>query len=159
MNEASAESPVEAGTDRGPGSEDEDCSWAPRRSYELRILRESRIWIAASGYVARVLNTANALEGLGGDDRLRIELDPGLHFELRVLDAETDEPVAGVLFRSATAGTLRSDDEGWARLAADHWSTFEVEKPGYEPETWDPEWEVLRGQQAFYMFSVDTSDG
>jgi len=131
--------------DRGPGTEAWSDSYAPRRRFSLRLLPDARWSVKSHGYVTRELDLWTALEALGPDERLRVELEPGLDHAFQVLDADTLDPVAGALFRSPTAGEARTDAGGRVRLRADHWSAYRVTKDGYEPADWDPDSDLLWG--------------
>jgi hypothetical protein len=134
---------------RGPGTERWNNSYAHRRRFELRVLPDSRWLIKSHGYIARELRLAEALAELEPGERLTVELDPGLDHTFRILDADTNAPVAGVVMRSATAGEVRSDASGRVHLVSDHWSTYRMTKEGYEPEDWDPDDWLLWGNGTF----------
>ena len=129
--------------DRGQGTERHDNGYAGRRSFELRVLPESRWHVAAKDHLTKTLRIAEALAALGEGEVLRVELERGLEHELVVLDAETGAPLEGVVLRSPTAGEARTDAAGRVRVSADHWSVYSVHKDGFESTTFDPEDHVL----------------
>jgi len=137
--------------DRGPGTEAWSDSYAPRRRFSLRLLPDARWRVKSHGDMTRELNLWGALEALGPDERLRVALEPGLDHAFQVLDADTLEPVSGVLFRSPTAGESRTDASGRVRLRADHWSVYRVTKDAYEPADWDPDSDLLWGNGPYLL--------
>ena len=129
--------------DRGPASEEWSSKYAPRLEFELRVLPETRCRISSRGYVERSLELKRELDRLEEGERLRVGLAPGLDYSCSVLDADTLEPLPGVLFRSELAGDVRSDARGEVRFQATEWSVYRVSREGYEPDEWDPTDHVL----------------
>ncbi len=129
--------------DRGAGTEAGSNSYAPRRTFELRVLPESRWRIAASGYRVATLELDATLDALAPGAQLRVELVPGLDFAFRVLDGHTGEPLDGVVASSPESGAFRSDANGVVHVRADVWSALTLSKDGYASGEWDPEDAVL----------------
>ena len=129
--------------DRGPGSEEWSNAYAPRRTFALTFLPETRWRIAAPGHLVRSLDLAAEVARLEENERLRVELQRGLHHSMRVVDSDTGTPVPHIRFRSATGEEAVADQEGIVTIDSDHWSIWETVHPDYEPQTWDPEDFVL----------------
>jgi hypothetical protein len=132
--------------DRGRGTELWSDSYSARRRFELRLLSGARARVKARGYIAREVDLVEALDRLEPGQRLRVGLDPGLDHSFQVLDSDSGAPIQDVLFRSATAGEARTDEQGWIRLRSDHWSAYDITRGDEGYGTWDPEMDLLWGR-------------
>jgi hypothetical protein len=137
--------------DRGPGTELWSDSYSARRRYALRLLPGTRARVKARGYIAHELDLTLALDGLEPGQRLRVGLDPGLDHSFQVLDAHTGAALRDVLFRSASGGEARSDEQGWIRLRADHWAAYRITCGDEDRGTWDPEMDLLWGAGPYFL--------
>jgi hypothetical protein len=131
---------------RGPGAELWGDSYSARRRFELRLLPGARARVKARGYIAREVDLVEALDRLEPGQRLRVGLDPGLDHSFQVFDSDTGAPIQDALFRSASAGDARTDEQGWVRLRSDHWSAYDITRGDEGYGTWDPEMDLLWGR-------------
>jgi hypothetical protein len=145
-------------TDRGPGTEQHANRRPGARTFELPALEETRLTVAARDHLPVTLPLFATVAELEPGTPLRVELDLGLRHELRVLELDTDEPIPGVLFRSPTAPEARTDPDGRVLLSADHWSTYEVTRAGYQPTTFETDEGALWGWTELRLFAADDTD-
>ena len=141
--------------DRGPGTERWSNTYAARTSFSVPVLPDTRIRIAAAGYSVATVSLKEALDALANEAPLEVQLEPGLHHTLLVLDADSGLPLAGVRMTGASGHVVTSDANGHVPFTNAPWEVYVATHAGHANQEWDPSDSVLFAWGALHLMVAE----